>query len=257
MSSLPVVNADFALTELRAIDSEELPPELKARILALGGGAVPELLSILQDEALASVDSPEEGWPPIHAVDLLVDLRAEAAIAPMLSLLRETDGDDGLSDRIVGRLPELGKPIVEPVLAEHATAVDDDYALMLTEMLANCGVRDERVWQVLLRALEYAPEMAAGLMGNYGDERALPLIEQAIRGLERAGSGEWEIFELNDLVSAYLELTDHLPDELAEYVELRREVLNRPPAPAVSAKVGRNDPCPCGSGKKYKRCCIE
>ena len=20
-------------------------------------------------------------------------------------------------------------------------------------------------------------------------------------------------------------------------------------------KVGRNDPCPCGSGKKYKRCC--
>ena len=22
-------------------------------------------------------------------------------------------------------------------------------------------------------------------------------------------------------------------------------------------KVGRNDPCPCGSGKKYKRCCLE
>ncbi|MBQ2004967.1 MAG: SEC-C domain-containing protein, partial [Peptococcaceae bacterium] len=20
-------------------------------------------------------------------------------------------------------------------------------------------------------------------------------------------------------------------------------------------KVGRNDPCPCGSGKKYKHCC--
>ena len=24
---------------------------------------------------------------------------------------------------------------------------------------------------------------------------------------------------------------------------------------AVSNKVGRNDPCPCGSGKKYKNCC--
>ena len=23
----------------------------------------------------------------------------------------------------------------------------------------------------------------------------------------------------------------------------------------VGAKVGRNDPCPCGSGKKYKQCC--
>ena len=22
-----------------------------------------------------------------------------------------------------------------------------------------------------------------------------------------------------------------------------------------AAKVGRNDPCPCGSGKKYKKCC--
>ena len=24
---------------------------------------------------------------------------------------------------------------------------------------------------------------------------------------------------------------------------------------AVSNKVGRNEPCPCGSGKKYKNCC--
>lgn len=21
-------------------------------------------------------------------------------------------------------------------------------------------------------------------------------------------------------------------------------------------KIGRNDPCPCGSGKKYKKCCM-
>ena len=27
------------------------------------------------------------------------------------------------------------------------------------------------------------------------------------------------------------------------------------PMPAVSQKVGRNEPCPCGSGKKYKQCC--
>jgi len=25
--------------------------------------------------------------------------------------------------------------------------------------------------------------------------------------------------------------------------------------PVTSTKVGRNDPCPCGSGKKHKRCC--
>jgi uncharacterized protein YecA (UPF0149 family) len=25
----------------------------------------------------------------------------------------------------------------------------------------------------------------------------------------------------------------------------------------TTPKVGRNDPCPCGSGKKYKKCCLE
>ncbi len=32
---------------------------------------------------------------------------------------------------------------------------------------------------------------------------------------------------------------------------------HEPAAPVVRAapKVGRNDPCPCGSGKKFKKCC--
>ena len=25
----------------------------------------------------------------------------------------------------------------------------------------------------------------------------------------------------------------------------------------MTKKIGRNDPCPCGSGKKYKKCCEE
>lgn len=33
-------------------------------------------------------------------------------------------------------------------------------------------------------------------------------------------------------------------------VSLRGETYHRP-----EPKVGRNDPCPCGSGKKYKKCC--
>jgi len=28
------------------------------------------------------------------------------------------------------------------------------------------------------------------------------------------------------------------------------------PSPYVGRAVGRNQPCPCGSGKKYKRCCM-
>ena len=43
----------------------------------------------------------------------------------------------------------------------------------------------------------------------------------------------------------------YTPDELFEQYE--RKHLKKLPSKAV--KIGRNDPCPCGSGKKYKRCC--
>ncbi|MGI6168866.1 MAG: SEC-C metal-binding domain-containing protein [Christensenellales bacterium] len=40
------------------------------------------------------------------------------------------------------------------------------------------------------------------------------------------------------------------PEKRDEIVkEHRRTII------AVSNKVGRNEPCPCGSGKKYKKCC--
>jgi predicted aspartyl protease len=35
-----------------------------------------------------------------------------------------------------------------------------------------------------------------------------------------------------------------------DYVELLKQQ-----NPSRNDKVGRNDPCPCGSGKKYKKCC--
>ena len=31
---------------------------------------------------------------------------------------------------------------------------------------------------------------------------------------------------------------------------------NRKPSVREYKKIGRNDPCPCGSGKKYKKCCL-
>jgi uncharacterized protein YecA (UPF0149 family) len=34
------------------------------------------------------------------------------------------------------------------------------------------------------------------------------------------------------------------------------ELIGKPAPLSSSIKVGRNDPCPCGSGKKYKKCCL-
>ncbi|MFH1610835.1 MAG: SEC-C metal-binding domain-containing protein, partial [Patescibacteria group bacterium] len=36
---------------------------------------------------------------------------------------------------------------------------------------------------------------------------------------------------------------------------LPAEARGSPVAKAGKTKVGRNDPCPCGSNKKYKKCC--
>ncbi|HLJ47697.1 MAG TPA: SEC-C metal-binding domain-containing protein [Bryobacteraceae bacterium] len=39
------------------------------------------------------------------------------------------------------------------------------------------------------------------------------------------------------------------------FSRMDQEQGEEPEAPAPKSKVGRNDPCPCGSGKKYKKCC--
>ncbi len=44
--------------------------------------------------------------------------------------------------------------------------------------------------------------------------------------------------------------------ELIEGEWIFTKTLREGPAPIQKApKVGRNDPCPCGSGKKFKKCC--
>lgn len=41
----------------------------------------------------------------------------------------------------------------------------------------------------------------------------------------------------------------------AFWLPLRQALAERQTARAMSTKVGRNEPCPCGSGKKFKKCC--
>ena len=42
-------------------------------------------------------------------------------------------------------------------------------------------------------------------------------------------------------------------DKTEDISDLERAL--NPPQQIISQKVGRNDPCPCGSGKKFKKCC--
>jgi hypothetical protein len=65
------------------------------------------------------------------------------------------------------------------------------------------------------------------------------------------GFAEEEIEIVQLALDERLMLHGHKPVFFGEDKE--EEVAEAPPAP--SSKVGRNDPCPCGSGKKFKKCC--
>ena len=43
--------------------------------------------------------------------------------------------------------------------------------------------------------------------------------------------------------------------QVAKPVDPAGDGANTPMRKSSKEKVGRNDPCPCGSGKKYKSCC--
>lgn len=54
----------------------------------------------------------------------------------------------------------------------------------------------------------------------------------------------------NQIVRKSVVDTDHLKSNVTDVdVEKVKTPIKK------DEKVGRNDPCPCGSGKKYKNCC--
>ncbi len=64
---------------------------------------------------------------------------------------------------------------------------------------------------------------------------------------------------LNYLCAGYYRFFTHIDKpmkQMAQFVQQRKSPANIMQANAGSKGSGRNDLCPCGSGKKYKRCCM-
>lgn len=72
-------------------------------------------------------------------------------------------------------------------------------------------------------------------------------------------AGEWrghelELYERENLQRA---IPDSAREIHAYWLAQRDEYMpNNSPVKRSESHVGRNDPCPCGSGKKYKKCCL-
>ncbi len=65
--------------------------------------------------------------------------------------------------------------------------------------------------------------------------------------------GSWS--DPDDSDDGFLDLDLDFDDLIADPAEDSGTAAADPPAPRRVVKVGRNDPCPCGSGRKYKKCC--
>jgi uncharacterized protein YecA (UPF0149 family) len=53
----------------------------------------------------------------------------------------------------------------------------------------------------------------------------------------------------------YFNFSNEYYEELElEVKELRKRRINQ--TLEIQKNIGRNDTCPCGSGKKYKKCCL-
>ena len=123
---------------------------------------------------------------------------------------------------------------VEKIRNEHSP--DEDESVFL-----NHPYNPDEV-QALLDAIEEEEEEAIKEDEPDADENAA-LYE---RDFEDAMSNQGMIFKMLDAYSG-----NDATDELLESEDRRRGTVRN-----EGAKLGRNDPCPCGSGKKYKKCCL-
>ncbi len=79
------------------------------------------------------------------------------------------------------------------------------------------------------------------IMAQLHDKEGKPFVEGSLE----------EMQEIREEGAQYLPI---VVKGIYDFWKARREPTNLARGP-TRKKVGRNEPCPCGSGRKYKRCC--
>jgi uncharacterized protein len=90
---------------------------------------------------------------------------------------------------------------------------------------------------------------------GYVDERLFPMLMLTgeAEAAAREHGEEWP--EGEELETLRNDCEEDLPQAVAELYRFWRAKRGTPTLHRAAPKVGRNDPCPCGSGKKFKNCC--
>ena len=192
----------------------------------------------------------------------------QATIDAFTSL--DQSGDRGAMNELARR---LGKE--QPALLQFAAKVKNDHGDALGEAAVFYGTL---VWAMFERHLgkrlpRLLPVNLTDAKTAVEEERAKVegLAEKAVHERVAPGVAERQphiLAKLQELIAEDVKEeamtaegadvifgpTQSIVEAFDAAITLRRPGQNMAPIVREEPKVGRNDPCPCGSGKKYKRC---
>ncbi len=214
------------------------------------------------------VESPEL-WAPLHAWRALGQLRAEEAAPSLVRLFEQLDDDDWVEEELPRVFAMIG-PAAIPALAAYLD--DADVAERCRLSIPDC------LEQIAQRHPAARDDCVAVLAGQFEKYRTNGSILNGFLIGALIGLRATQIIDV--IRKAFIEdRVDELVAGDIEEVEIdlglkkyrstprrRLDIFGRPFDPGYGhvakfpvrrgAKVGRNEPCPCGSGKKFKKCCL-
>jgi hypothetical protein len=243
-----------------------LVEEALAEARAAGPGPVADLVGLLVERAL----TPGQGmFAAVRAVRLAGELRLEAVAPALARCLEASRGKEDLRQAALGSLARLGRPGAEALLDAFERCQTMMDRSELAELLVVVDACDDRVRGALLRVVDELPEYGAGLLLRRGDWRAVPELLRRIDHLALAPLDDCTLcagLAVEALEAVVRALGGVLTDEQRQRIDrvLDGEGLRSFPRagaprghpPVRILRAGRNAPCPCGSGRKYKKCCL-
>jgi len=89
------------------------------------------------------------------------------------------------------------------------------------------------------------------------NEKAISILKQAleVEGIEDKSDVQERLRDLYNEIGMDEEAKKIVINKRRRKNPIARTI--KPETVVAEPKVGRNDPCPCGSGKKYKKCCMD
>jgi hypothetical protein len=233
------------------------------------------LIRMACDRELDSGDPNSSAvWAPVHAWRALGQLRAEASVQPLLALLKMREDDDAVDLEIPVVFGMIGPAAIPPIAGFVSDRANPTRAVAmalsgLREIATrNPDCRGECI-DILVRRLGPHSEVDAAINGfavsALIDMHAVESID-AIREAFRRNDVELSIAGDVEDVEIELGLRNKRATPAPRYTILPADwapslrsdrLIPDIHGPSGPRKIGRNEQCPCGSGKKYKKCCLK